>query len=228
MSSKRKSCVVSRSFGKRIETFQELKEAVANYCLNASEKIRSESLVAKAITVFVRTSPFQRNFGYYSNAKTVDFPIATNNSIETVKTAVSILESIFKNGYRYQKAGVMLTGLSNASDKTNLFTSEKDEKINSLMRSIDNTNHRYGRSTLSVASLLVLLEQIRRRAIDKPDGHCGVLLVAHFGSALELEDLHELIRILQSPDFAAPATCLCPGSPHPGRCDSATAGAGTC
>ncbi len=68
-SSKRKSCVVSRSFGKRVERFQELKEAVANYCLNASEKIRSESLVAKAITVFVRTSPFQRNFGYYSNSK---------------------------------------------------------------------------------------------------------------------------------------------------------------
>ena len=88
---KRKSCVVSRSFGKRVERFQELKEAVANYCLNASEKIRSESLVAKAITVFVRTSPFQRNYGYYSNAKTIDFPIATNNSIEVVKTAVTIL-----------------------------------------------------------------------------------------------------------------------------------------
>ena len=149
---KRKSCVVSRSFGKRVERFQELKEAVANYCLNASEKIRSESLVAKAITVFVRTSPFQRNFGYYSNAKTIDFPIATNNSIEVVKTAVTILENIFKNGYQYQKAGVMLTGLSNANDKTNLFSSEKDEKINSLMRSIDNTNYRYGRSTLSLAS----------------------------------------------------------------------------
>jgi DNA polymerase V len=126
--SKRKSCVVSRSFGKRVERFQELKEAVANYCLNASEKIRSESLVAKAITVFVRTSPFQRNYGYYSNAKTIDFPIATNNSIEVVKTAVTILETIFKNGYQYQKAGVMLTGLSNANDKTNLFSSEKDEK----------------------------------------------------------------------------------------------------
>ena len=149
---KRKSCVVSRSFGKRIERFQELKEAVANYCLNASEKIRSESLVAKAITIFVRTSPFQRNFGYYSNSKTVDFPITTNNSIEIVKTAVTILDSIFKNGYQYQKAGVMLTGLSNANEKTNLFLSEKDEKISNLMRSIDNTNHRYGRSTLSVAS----------------------------------------------------------------------------
>jgi len=149
---KRKSCVVSRSFGERIEKFQELKEAVANYCLNASEKIRSESLVAKAITVFVRTSPFQKDYGYYSNAKTVDFPIATNNSIETVKTAVSILESIFKNGYRYQKAGVMLTGLRNDDGRKNLFSSERDEKIKSLMQSIDNTNYRYGRSTLSLAS----------------------------------------------------------------------------
>ena len=149
---KRKSCVVSRSFGKRIEEFQELKEAVANYCLNASEKIRSESLIAKAITVFVRTSPFQRDFGYYSNTKTIDFPIATNNSIEIIKTAVSILETIFKNGYQYQKAGVMLTGLCSDSGRKNLFSSEKDEKINSLMRSIDNTNYRYGRSTLSLAS----------------------------------------------------------------------------
>ena len=151
---KRKSCVVSRSFGKRIETFQELKEAVSNYCLNASEKIRSESLVAKAITVFVRTSPFQRDYGYYSNSKTIDFPIATNNSIETVKTAVAILESIFRNGYRYQKAGVMLTGLREDDGRKNLFSSEKDEKINSLMRSIDSTNHRYGRSTLSLAKYL--------------------------------------------------------------------------
>ena len=57
--SKRKSCVVSRSFGTRVERFQELQEAVTSYCLNASEKIRSESLIAKSITVSVRTSPFQ-------------------------------------------------------------------------------------------------------------------------------------------------------------------------
>ena len=167
---KRKSCVVSRSFGKRIETFQELKEAIANYCLNASEKIRSESLVAKAITVFIRTSPFQRNYGYYSNAKTIDFPIATNNSIETVKTAISILEKIFKNGYQYQKAGVMLTGLRNDDGRKNLFSSEKDEKINSLMKSIDNTNYRYGRSTLSLASAGVQKKwNMRRQYSSKID-----------------------------------------------------------
>ncbi len=150
--SKRKSCVVSRSFGQRIEKYQELKEAVANYCLNASEKIRSESLIAKSITVFVRTSPFQSRFGYYSNSKTIDFAISTNNSIEIVKTALIALDSIFKNGYRYQKAGVMLTGLSNEDGSKNLFSSKKDEKIKGLMKSIDNTNYRYGRSTLSLAS----------------------------------------------------------------------------
>ena len=138
--------------------------------------IRDRSLVAKAITVFVRTSPFQRNFGYYSNSKTIDFPIATNNSIEIVKAAVSILENIFKNGYRYQKAGVMLTGLSNDTERKNLFSSDRDEKINSLMRSIDNTNYRYGRSTLSLASAGVHKKWNMRREysskIDTADFYC--------------------------------------------------------
>ena len=150
--SKRKSCVVSRSFGTRVEKLQELQEAVASYCLNASEKIRSESLITKSITVSVRTSPFQNRGVYYSNAKTIDFPIATNNSIEIVKTALTALNEIFINGYRYQKAGITLTGLVSSSESKNLFSTEKDEKIKGLMRSIDSTNYRYGRSTLSLAS----------------------------------------------------------------------------
>ena len=174
--SKRKSCVVSRSFGQRIEKYQELKEAVAGYCLNASEKIRSESLNTKSITVFIRTSPFQSRFGYYSNSKTIDFPIATDDSIEIVKTALTALESIFKNGYRYQKAGVLLSNLSEATNNKNLFSSERDEKINSLMKSIDNTNYRYGRSTLSLASAGVHKRWNMKREhsskIDTADFYC--------------------------------------------------------
>ena len=175
-SSKRKSCVVSRSFGQRVENFQELKEAIASYSLNASEKIRSESLVTKSITVFIRTSSFQSRFGYYSNSKTIDFPIATNNSIEIVKAAISSLETIFKNGYRYQKAGVMLSRLSDSVGGKNLFSSEKDKKINCLMKSIDNTNHKYGRSTLSLASAGVHKRWNTRRQhcskIDTADFYC--------------------------------------------------------
>jgi len=174
--SKRKSCVVSRSFGERIEKYQELKEAVAGYCLNASEKIRSESLTTKSITVFIRTSPFQSRFGYYSNSKTIDFPIETNDSIEIVKTALVALENIFKNGYRYQKAGVLLSGLSESTNNKNLFSSEKDNKISNLMKSIDNTNYRYGRSTLSLASAGVQKRWSSKRQhysrIDTADFHC--------------------------------------------------------
>ena len=175
-SSKRKSCVVSRSFGKRVEDLQELREAIAGYSLNASEKIRSESLVTKSITVFVRTSPFQNRYGFYSNSKTIDLPMATNNSIEIVKVALNALENIFKNGYRYQKAGVMLSHLSESTNNKNLFSSEKDEKINILMKSIDNTNYRYGRSTLSLASAGVHKKWSSKRQhyskIDTSDFHC--------------------------------------------------------
>jgi len=150
--SKRKSCVVSRSFAKKVEKLQELQESITSYCLNAAEKIRSESLIAKSITIFIRTSPFQNQFAYYSNSKTIDLPIATDNSIEIVKTALTGLKDIFKNGYRYQKSGIMLSGLSSSQGSKNLFSSIKDVKIKNLMKSIDNTNYRFGRSTLSLAS----------------------------------------------------------------------------
>ena len=98
------------------------------------------------------------------------------SSIAIAVLTVSILEKIFKNGYRYQKAGVMLTGLRNDDGRKNLFSSEKDEKIKSLMRSIDNTNYRYGRSTLSLASAGVHKKWNKRRQysskIDTADFYC--------------------------------------------------------
>ena len=153
--SKRKSCCVSRSFGKKVERLQELKESITNHCLNAAEKIRSESLLTKSITIFIRTSPFQKMETHYSNSKTIDFPIATDNSIEIVKSAIFGLKSIFKKGYKYQKSGIILSGLCESkSYNDNLFSSTKDKKTKDLMRSIDYTNFRYGRSTLSLAVAL--------------------------------------------------------------------------
>jgi len=149
---KRKSCCVSRSFGKKVEKLRELKESVTSYCLNAAEKIRSESLVCKSITVFIRTSPFQNKGIFYSNSKTIDFPIATNNSIEIVKNALEGLDLIYKDGFKYQKAGIILSGLSDSEKGNSLFKSTKDERIKNLMQSIDSTNYRYGRSTISLAS----------------------------------------------------------------------------
>lgn len=173
---KRKSCCVSRSFGKKVENFQELKESIVAHCLNASEKIRSESLLTKSITVFIRTSPFQNKGKYYSNSKTIDFPIATDNSLEIVKTALIALDYIFKEGFRYQKSGIILSGLSNAENNENLFYSVKENKIKNLMKSIDYTNNKYGRSTLSLADAGFRKKSNLRREysskIDTADFYC--------------------------------------------------------
>ena len=178
---KRKSCCVSRSFGKKVEKLRELKESVTSYCLNAAEKIRSESLVCKSITVFIRTSPFQNKGIFYSNSKTIDFPIATNNSIEIVKNALEGLDLIHKDGFKYQKAGIILSGLSDSEKGNSLFKSTKDERIKNLMQSIDNTNYRYGRSTISLASAGINKKWSMRR---------------QYSSKIDTADFYSLPKIL--------------------------------
>ena len=69
-----------------------------------------------------------------------------------------------------------MSGLSESTNNKNLFSSEKDEKINCLMKSIDNTNYRYGRSTLSLASAGVQKRWGSKRQhysrVDTVDFHC--------------------------------------------------------
>ena len=149
---KRKNCCVSRSFGRKVKEIQELEEAVTTHCLNAAEKIRADDQVAKTITVFIRTSPFDERRRYYSNSKTLDFPIATSNSIEMIKNAVKALNSIYKDGYMYQKAGVILSNLKDAKNNSdNLLTPILEDKSKTLMQAIDYTNMKYGRYAVSIA-----------------------------------------------------------------------------
>ena len=149
---KRKSCCVSRSFGKKVQSLEKLKESVTTHCLNAAEKIRNESQTTRSITVFIRTSPFDKNRRYYSNSFTIDLPIATNNSLELVKTAIAGLVKIYKYGYFYQKAGIILSKLNESGEKElNLLTPILENKSQKLMKAMDLTNSKYGRNVISVA-----------------------------------------------------------------------------
>ena len=149
---KRKSCCVSRSFGRKIESLNKLKESITTHCLNAAEKIRNDNQTTRSITVFIRTSPFDKNRKYYSNSLTIDLPVATNNSLELVKVAIEGLKKIYKYGYFYQKAGIILSKLSEAGEKNlNLLTPILENKSQTLMKAIDVTNAKYGRNVISVA-----------------------------------------------------------------------------
>ncbi len=149
---KRKNCCVSRSFGRKVNNIEELEESIITHCLNAAEKIRAENSVAKTITVFIRTSPFDKNKKYYSNSKTIDLAIPTSNSIELIKNAVKSLNDIYKHGYLYQKTGIILSNLKDAKQSNqNLLSPLLENKSKRLMEAIDYTNTKYGRYAISIA-----------------------------------------------------------------------------
>jgi DNA polymerase V len=172
---KRKSCCVSRSFGKKVTKLEDLSEAIATHCLNAAEKIRLDKQTVRKITVFIRTSPFQINKGYYANSKAVDLPIRTNDSIILVKQTLAALKSIYKKGYLYQKTGVIFSDLKDVDIyNKNLFsTINNDEKRIKLMKAIDYTNIKYGRHALSIAQALLKKKwNTRRQHSSKIDTAC--------------------------------------------------------
>jgi len=171
---KRKSCCVSRSFGRKVTKLEELSESVTTHCLNAAEKIRLDNQTAKRITVFIRTSPFQKK-NYYANSKDIDLPIRTNDSIELVKQALIALRHIYIKGYKYQKVGIIFSELDNVDVyKKNLFSSiSSEEKRKKLMKAIDYTNIKYGRNALSIAQAGLKKKcNIRKQHSSKIDTAC--------------------------------------------------------
>ena len=172
---KRKNCCVSRSFGRKVTKLEELSESVTTHCLNAAEKIRSDNQTTKRITVFIRTSPFQKDKNYYANSKDIDLPVRTNDSIELVKQALIALQYIYRKGYKYQKAGIIFSGLNEVDIyKKNLFSSiNNEEKRKKLMKAIDYTNIKYGRHALSIAQAGLRKKfNIKRQHSSKIDTAC--------------------------------------------------------
>ena len=148
----RKSCSVSRSFGKRISLLKDIREAVSTYISRAAEKIRNEKLVANNINLYIRTSPFNRKSEeYYANSISIPLDLPTNNIITLNKKVLSGLNKIFKKGYLYQKAGVVLSGLESDGLDLNLFK-QSNKKKEMLMNAFDFINRKYGKNSLQIAS----------------------------------------------------------------------------
>ena len=146
----RKSCCVSRSFGKKVETLQELEQSITSHCLNAAEKIRQDQQLVKSVVVFIKTSPFDQN-NFISLSKKVDLPIATDDSFVLLDICLKALSEIFIGGRKYQKAGVLFLGLQNKENyQANLFSIKNSEKSGKLMKILDDANLKFGRNFISV------------------------------------------------------------------------------
>jgi DNA polymerase V len=150
----RKTCCVSRSFGRPVTELQELREAIATHTTRAAYKLRRDDLTASLLTVFIATNRFSQDEPYYRNAATVGLPCPTNDAIALTKTALRALEPLYQEGYRYQKAGVWLSELSPANQvQRDLFINPQDqEKARKLMTVMDALNQHFGAGKVRCAA----------------------------------------------------------------------------
>ncbi len=145
--------VCSRSFGGRITEYHEMRQAICSYASRAAEKLRGEHQYCRFISAFVKTSPFAMNEPYYGNSASVKLLTPTQDSRDIITSATKCLDAIWRDGHRYQKAGVMLGDFySQGVAQLNLFDDNAPRKNSEkLMEVLDHLNAKGGRGTLYFA-----------------------------------------------------------------------------
>jgi DNA polymerase V len=145
----------SRSFGSLVYERAELEEAVASYIAKAAEKLRAQASLAGAVQVYIQTSVFKPEMPQYQKGLTVPLPEATSDTRVLTQWAIRILHRIYRPGFGYHKAGVMLLDLVPITHRQfALFDSQGgagDVQSAKLMSALDGINQRYGRGVVRLA-----------------------------------------------------------------------------
>ena len=152
----KKQIACTRSFGQPVIDHHHLQEALTEYASRAAEKLRKQNGQAGQVLAFIRTSPFRQRDKQYSRSAVVPLPSPTDDTAQIVEAVLAVLHIIYKPGYKYAKAGVMLLDLQ--SKTRHQFTldleyeTQNNEARARLMQTLDNVNRRYGHGTLKLAS----------------------------------------------------------------------------
>ncbi len=151
-SSRKKNICTSRSFGMEVKELKDLKEAVANHATMCAMKLRKEKSLATSILVFIKTNPFKNEDFQYNNAQKIIMKVPSNDSMEITKNALLLLNRIYKKGYSYKKAGVIVSDIvPEGSRQLSLFTNKDPFKVNNVMKAIDKVNQAMGRNKVRLA-----------------------------------------------------------------------------
>ena len=150
----KKQIMASRSFGRLVTAIGELREAVSSYVARAAEKLRRQHSTAGAVYVFVQTNPFRAKDRQYSAGRVVPLADPSDNTLALTRCALLGLENIYRPGFRYKKAGVLLMQLSSKAQRQITLFDEGENRQRSarLMAVMDAVNREWGRGTLRLAS----------------------------------------------------------------------------
>lgn len=151
--SAKKSIATTRSFIDMISDKELLRERVETFAFTCAEKLRKQNSCCKTVTVFLRTNRFRKDLPEYKNGISVSLPNPSNSSIVLAKAANTIFEIIFKEGFHYKKAGVMVSDFVPENERLiNLFEKDVEEKHLSIMKAMDFLNNKYGKDKIRLAS----------------------------------------------------------------------------
>lgn len=142
--------MASRSFGNPVFDLEGLSESVASHTTRAAEKLRAQRHVAGAITVTIRSNPFKPWEPQYNRSEVVPLPEPSADTRELIRAALWGLRRIYRTGFAYKKAGVMLSGLEPERRRQSslLVDPERERKSAALMQAMDSINARWGRGSL--------------------------------------------------------------------------------
>ena len=148
--------ISSRSFGKLVTDLPSLRQAVSSYTARAAEKLRRQDSQTQTLTVFLQTPPFHAEEPQYHPSVTLRLLEPTHDTLTLSKAALNGLDRIYRTGFRYQKAGVMLMNLEpRGRGQHSLFTDTSPEiqaSRDNLLAIMDHINREMGRDTLWTAS----------------------------------------------------------------------------
>ena len=148
----KKEIAYTRSFGQPVTGLHELIQAVTEFASGAAAKLRLQGSMAVQLMVFIHTSAF-RPGPQYSRSTVMPLRRPTADTPLLVQTAVRGLQAIYRPGFNYMKAGVMLLDLQGASfEQQELDLEPEPAAYGQLMRTLDKLNDRYGRGTVLLAS----------------------------------------------------------------------------
>jgi DNA polymerase V len=150
----RQQLTSSRSFGRYVTRLQELEQAVSSFMARAAEKLRRQRSAAATVYVYIRTNPHKEGEPQYSRGIALALPRPTDDTLRLVEAALQGLRQIYREGYRYQKAGVSLADLGPTGvGQGELFGAQAmPEGSSRLMATLDEINLRMGQGTLRLAS----------------------------------------------------------------------------
>ncbi len=152
--SAKKSIVVSRSFMKMVTNKEEIAERIETFAIYCAEKLRKQNSCCKVISVFIQTNRFRKELGEYKDGFSIFLPNPSSSSIVLAKYANSIFEAIFKEGFYYKKAGVMVSSFVPDNERLiNLFEEDIDSKHIPIMKAIDKLNSKYGKDKIRLGTM---------------------------------------------------------------------------